>query len=59
MDVAIDDKARTGTYDINRIEFESGIVRIVCNVPLNLILTTGEKCTVYITELSATMDQSD
>ena len=59
MNVAIDDKARTGTYDINRIEFESGIVRIVCNVPLNLILTTGEKCTVYITELSATMNQPE
>ena len=59
MNVAIDDKARIGTYDINRIEFASGTVRIICNVPLNLILTTGEKCIVYLTELSATMDQSD
>ena len=59
MDVSIDDKAGTGTYDINRIEFASGTVRIVCNVPLNLILTTGEECTVYITELSATMNQPE
>jgi len=50
-DAAINDKAGIGIYSINQIKFRHPFIRITSNVPLEIVLTIGEKCTIHITNL--------
>jgi len=50
-DVAISGRANVGPCEVRNIEVTDASVRITSSVPLEVVLTTGDGCSIYLTDL--------